>query len=62
MNNNEKEVAKIYGINPKTLHRWVTRGFKKNRGKYINIEIPTNYKNNYIHHPYNYPKIAIFTF
>jgi len=44
LNNNEKEVAKIYGINPKTLHRWVTRGFKKNRGKYISFIIYINYR------------------
>ena len=25
----EKEVAKYYGINPKTVHRWVTKGLKK---------------------------------
>ena len=31
----EKEVANIYGINPKTLHRWITKGLKKNQGKYI---------------------------
>lgn len=28
-------MAKIYGINPKTLHRWVTKGLKKNQGKII---------------------------
>ena len=28
-----KEVAHIYGINPKTLNRWMTRGVKKNQGK-----------------------------
>ena len=33
--NNEKEVAKIHGINPKTLHRWIVKGLKKNQGKYI---------------------------
>ena len=31
--NDEKEVAKIHGINPKTLHRWMTKGLKKNQGK-----------------------------
>ena len=29
----EKEVASIYGINPKSLHRWRTKGLKKNQGK-----------------------------
>lgn len=29
----EKEVARIYGINPKTLHRWIKKGLKKNCGK-----------------------------
>ena len=37
--NNEKEVARIYGINPKTLHRWITKGLKKNQGKYIYLNI-----------------------
>ena len=31
----EKEVAKYYGINPKTVHRWVTQGLKKNYGKLL---------------------------
>ena len=31
----ERDIAKNYGINPKTLHRWVTKGFKKNQGKNI---------------------------
>jgi transposase-like protein len=30
----EKEVAEIYGINPKTLHRWIEKVPKKNQGKY----------------------------
>lgn len=33
INKNEKEVADIYGIKLKTVHRWVTKGFKKNQGK-----------------------------
>ena len=32
-NKNEKEVAKIYGINSKILHRWVTKGLKEYKGK-----------------------------
>ena len=37
LKNDEKEVAKIYGINPKTLHRWITKGLKKNQGKYFTL-------------------------
>jgi len=35
LHNNEKEVANYYGIKPKTLHRWIKKGFKKYQGKQI---------------------------
>ena len=33
--NNEEKVAKSYGIKLKTLRRWLAKGFKKYKGKYI---------------------------
>ena len=33
----EKLVATAYGINQKTVHRWVTKGIKKSKGKNMNF-------------------------
>jgi len=39
--NDEKDVAKIYGIDPKTLNRWLEKGLKK-----IKVSIITFNNNN----------------
>ena len=35
-NNDEEKVAKSFGIKLKTLRRWLAKGFKKYKGKYMN--------------------------